>query len=178
MPNHGELEIAVRVSPLTALVRGLLERVMSRDALDALFARSVGDQRVRRVTAGAVTHLMLQVVAGTHRAVFAAFQADQSSDRPLITTSYQALYERLGRMFPQYSCALVRASARQFESLMRPQQNKANDFWKPYALRMVDGTMPEGSEHRLGPMGCATDICWQQHREQTGTTQGFHGRGR
>lgn len=150
MPDRGELEVAVRISPLTALVRGLLERVMSREVLDDLFARHVADQRVRQVTAGAVTHLMLQVVAGTHRAVFAAFQADQSSDEPLITTSYQALYERLGRMFPQYSCALVRASSRQFGDLVRAQHSKAVGCWKSYALRMVDGTMPEGSEHRLG----------------------------
>lgn len=159
-----ELEVAAKASPLATLMRGLLERMLAIETLDKLFAEVVGDARIRELTAGTITHLMLQVVSGTHRAVFAAFQADQAQDQPLITTSYQALYERLGRMFPAYSCALVRGSAERLERLMPAQTPEELARWRKYRLRMVDGTMPDGSEHRLkvlrrcGPAGLPAKV--------------------
>jgi hypothetical protein len=56
MPDaKGELEIAARISPLCVLVRALLERVLSIDVMDRLFADVVADARSRRVTGGATT---------------------------------------------------------------------------------------------------------------------------
>lgn len=162
--SRSEIDFAARVSPLATLVRGLIERVLPIDALDDLFDEVIGDRRLRTLTTGTITHLMLQVVSGTRRAVFAAFQADQAEDQPLIGTTYQALYQRLGRIFPDYSCALVRFSARRLGPLLG--RGRPRDFaaWRGYRLRIVDGTMPDGSEHRLkvlrklGPAGLPAKI--------------------
>lgn len=55
MPDStAELEIAAKISPLCVLVRDLLERVLSIDVMDRLFADVVADARTRRVTAGAI----------------------------------------------------------------------------------------------------------------------------
>jgi len=144
-----ELKLAAKVSPLCVVVRSLMERMLSIDRLDEIFREVVDDQRTRTLTAGAITHLMLQVICGTHQSVFSAFQADQSEDEPLITTTYQALYERLGTIFPEYSCELIRASANTFEP-HADRRNVTGDAWSRFAVRMVDGTQPQGSEHRLG----------------------------
>ena len=144
-----DLKVAARVSPLCTLVRSMLERVLSVERLDDVFADVISDSRQRTLTAGTITHLMLQVVSGTHQSVFSAFQADQAEDQPLIATTYQALYERLGRLFPDYSSALVRASAACFHKYTQRRIVTGNS-WKRFSIRMIDGTQPEGSEHRLG----------------------------
>jgi hypothetical protein len=92
---------------------------------------------------------MVQVVAGSRRSVFAAFQADQASATPAITASYQALYGKLGRMPVEFSCALVRSSAQRLDPLLQAAGRHSLPGWKGYRIRMVDGTLPNGSEHRL-----------------------------
>src|SRR5437868_2072190 len=97
------LDLAVTVSPLTTLVRGVLEWTFVGSTLDDLFARHAAKQQTRRLTIQAVVELLLQVVAGARRSLFAAFQADRASEAPSITTSAQALYAKVGRTDPDFA---------------------------------------------------------------------------
>jgi hypothetical protein len=152
------LELAAEVAPLATMTRALLERSLPIESLDALFQETIGDARRRKFTVGALTYLMLQVVSGSRKSAFAAWQADQESAEPLAPVSHQAMYERFGTVPPEYCCALVRRSCETTAGLVEPHWPEGRRDWGT-RIRVVDGTMPEGSEHRLkvlrkcGPAG-------------------------
>ena len=63
--------------------------------------------KARKLTIASVATLMVQVIAGARRSLFVAFTADQASPASIITASYQAVYGRIGRMAPEFSCAVT-----------------------------------------------------------------------
>src|SRR5262245_61795212 len=105
------LALATQISPLTVLVQGVLQWAFPNGSLRGLFRLHGAAQYDRQLTLDAIFWLLVQVVAGARRSVFAAFQADQASDTPTISASYQALYAKLGRTSPDLACALLRHSA-------------------------------------------------------------------
>lgn len=157
------LELAAEVGPLATMTRALLERSLPIEALDELFAETIGDARRRTLTVGALTYLMLQVVSGARRSSFAAWQADRASDDPLVPVSHQAMYERFGTTPPEFSCALARRSYAATAPSVEPVVPEGRRGWGD-RVRVVDGTMPAGSEHRLkvlrtcGPAGLPAEI--------------------
>jgi hypothetical protein len=148
MPGHDPLATATTVSPLTVLVRGVLEWAFPADALDRLFAEHADAQYTRQLTLGAVVWLLLQAVAGARRSVFAAFQADQAGPAPTIAASYQALYAKVGRTDPPVATALVRHSAQRLRPLLAAARPTVPG-WRGYQVRILDGTDLDGTEHRL-----------------------------
>ncbi len=142
------LQTAIHVSPLTVLVRGVLEWTFPPGSLEELFQQYAPAQQTRRLTIDAMVGLLLQVVAGTRRSVFAAFQADEVSSTPTIPTSFQALYAKVGRTDPVFSAALVRYGGERLLPLLR-QQGAIGSDWAGYQVRVWDGTDLDGSEHRL-----------------------------
>jgi hypothetical protein len=150
MAKFPSFDAALTVSPMTTLVRGLLEWVFPGASWTRLHAELAPQCRTRSLSIDAICSLMVEVVAGARRSVFAAFQADQALATPKIEASYQALYGKLGRMLPEFSCGLVRTSAERLVPLMKAAGCPGFPGWKGYRLRMIDGTQPNGSEHRLG----------------------------
>src|SRR3954447_4981300 len=111
MLTQSPLEIATKVSPLTVMVRGVLEWACPQSLLDELFDRVCRPKQWnRKLGISAISWLMLHVVSGVRRSVFAAFQADQASDAPTILASAAALYAKYGRINPNYTTAVVRES--------------------------------------------------------------------
>lgn len=145
-----ELAPALVVSPLTVLVRGVLEWTFPGDAVERLFAQHADAQYTRKLTIDSVFWLLLQVVAGSRRSVFAAFQADQSQPAPTINASSQALYGKVGRTQPTFAAALVRHAAGRLRPLLHAAGASAVAGWTRYQVRILDGTDLDGTEHRLG----------------------------
>jgi len=150
MRSSPQMDAAVEISPLTVLVRSVLEWIFPEGTFETLFGQYGSKGQVRKLAISAVIWLMLQVVSGARRSVFAAFQADQAMEAPTIAASYQALYGKIGRMAPTFSCALVRESANRLSPLMRAAGCTTVPGWSRYRLRIIDGTQPDGTEHRLG----------------------------
>jgi len=143
------MELAAEISPLTTLVRGVIEWMFPGSSWDELHSQTAPQCRTRKLTIASVATLMVQVVAGTRRSLFAAFTADQASSAPMITATYQAVYGRIGRMDPEFSCALVRESAQRCSPLWTLGNASFVPGWKGFRVRIIDGTQPDGSEHRL-----------------------------
>lgn len=148
MSGNG-FEAALTVSPLATLVRGVIEWAFPGRSWSRLHEDVAAGHQMRKLCIDSVCALMVQVVAGSRRSVFAAFQADQTRPTPTIAASYQALYGKLKRMPPEFSCALVRESAQRLGPLLQQAGHQHLPGWKGYRIRMVDGTQPNGSEHRL-----------------------------
>lgn len=136
------MQAAERVSPMSVLVRGALERWLAPPILAELAANAGGGNYERKVTLEALTALMLDAVVGMQPSVHAAAIARRDEWRG----SVQALYGKLARVDPRFSAALVRRTAAGVRAVLaRPPRGN-----RPvYELKILDGTMPDGSEHRL-----------------------------
>lgn len=142
-------DAAELVSPLTTLVRGVIEWVFPSSSWDDLHSQTTTGCQTRKLTIASLAELMVQVVAGARRSVFAAFTADQALPTPAIEATFQAVYGRLGRLSPEFSCRLVSVSAEQCGSLLKAADRQHLDGWEEFRIRIIDGTQPDGSEHRL-----------------------------
>ena len=98
--------------PLGVMVRGIMESLLDVEALGKLLQEYAPQQYTLELAIDALVSLLIQVSAGHRASVFAAYTADQASMPPTISTSYQALYAKLGRMDPKLSEAIVRFCAR------------------------------------------------------------------
>jgi hypothetical protein len=145
------LEAAVEVSPLTVLVTGVLAWIFPPGSFDRLFRQFAPNQWDRKLTSAAITWLMLDVVTGARRSVHAAYQADVRSRARTLEASYQALYQKYGRLSPDYSTAVVRASGQRGLMLLAVAMTTLPELfgWEGYHVRIIDGTDLDGTEHRL-----------------------------
>jgi len=135
------MQAAERVSPLSVLVRGGLERWLAPPILAKLAADAGGGNYERKVTLEALTTLMLDAVVGMQPSVHAAALARRDEWQG----SVQALYGKLARVEPRFSAALVRRTAAGVAAVLARRRGKRS----VYVLKLLDGTMPDGSEHRL-----------------------------
>ena len=118
----------------------------------ALFRKFAPNQWERKLTIAAITWLMLEVVTGARRSVHAAYQADVRSNARTLEASYQALYQKYGRLSTDYSAAVVRASGQRCLMLLAVAMATLPELfgWEGYRVRIIDGTDLDGTEHRLG----------------------------
>jgi hypothetical protein len=147
------MDAALKVSPLTVLVRGVLEWACPHACFEDLFDRECRPRPWnRKLAISAIAWLMLAVVAGARRSAFAAFQADQGSEAPTITATAAALYAKYGRIDPRSTAAVVRGSGRRMSDLMTAAGVGAPSGWEGYRVTILDGTDLDATEHRLKPL--------------------------
>src|SRR5713101_1457258 len=148
-----------RAVPLGVMVRGTLEWLLDAAALEQLFAEHAPDQYTRELTLTALVGLLIQVSAGLRASVHAAYKADRATPQPTITTSYQALYGKLGRFQPAAAEAVVRFSADKFGPLLAQLSPTAVAGIPGYRLRILDGNVLAGTDHRLKPLRQWLNAC-------------------
>jgi hypothetical protein len=147
------IETALEISPLTVLVRGVLEWACPHAFFEELFDRHCRPKQWnRKLTISAISWLMIAVVSGVRRSVFAAFQADRATDAPTIAASAAALYAKYGRIDPRFTTAVVRESAARMHALLTDAGIRAPFGWEGYRVTILDGTDLAGTEHRLKPL--------------------------
>src|SRR3954451_21859368 len=144
------IDTALEIIPLTVLVRGVLEWACPHSFFEEIFDRECRPRQWnRKLTISAIAWLMLAVVAGVRRSVFAAFVADRASDSPTILATAAALYAKYGRIDPRYTTAVVRESGQRMSALLRAAGVTEPFGWEGYRVIMLDGTDLAGTEHRL-----------------------------
>lgn len=147
-----------QVAPLGVMVRGLMEWFLDGPTLERLFREHADDQYTRALTITTLVSLMTQVSAGLRRSVYAAYKADRSAPAPTIATTYQAVYGKLGRMNPEATAALVRFSAERLRTLADLLPT-VGDGPAGYRLRILDGNVLTGTDHRLKPLRKLLNAC-------------------
>ena len=152
-PEYHTIPIAIvthaEAIPLGVMVRGTMEWLVDEPTLQQLFQDKAPEQYTRELTMSALVKLLIQVSAGARASVFAAFKADQESAEPSLTTTYQALYGKLGRINPAVSEALVRHSADKLLPLLQTMPAAVDELLPGYRLRILDGNVLTGTDHRL-----------------------------
>jgi hypothetical protein len=147
MPVPDRIEVAMEISPLTVLVRGVLEWVFPDECLQGLYEQAPRCW-TRELTIQSLFRLTTEVVAGARNTVHAAYQADQARPDPTIPVSAEAVYAKLGRMPPEFGGLLVRASAQRLVPLLQHASPRRFPGLGAYRIRIIDGTDLGGSEHR------------------------------
>lgn len=148
MPTPDRVQLAAEVSAVTVLVRGVLEWMFPDESLEALYAQAPRCW-TRALTIQSLFWLVVEVVSGARNAVFAAYQADQALAKPTIPVSFQAVYDKLGRMPSEFGSSLVRASGERLQPLLAQASPRHFKGLKAYRIIVIDGTDLGGTEHRL-----------------------------
>jgi Transposase DDE domain len=138
------MQAAEKVSPLTVLVRGAVERWLAPPILAEIASDCAISNYERKVTLEALTAIMLDTVLGMQPTVHAAAIARRDEWKG----SIQALYAKFGRIDPKFAMGLVKRTADGILPLLTSKRMAG----KPgnTSIKVLDGTMPDGSEHRLG----------------------------
>jgi Transposase DDE domain len=148
-----------RVVPLGVMVRGTLEGMLDEATLERLFQENAPLHYTRELTLHALVSLLIQVSAGMRASVYAAYQADQAEAEPAIATTYQAVYGKLGRLDPAVSAAVVRHSAAACGRLLDLLPPARAEPLSGYRLRVLDGNVLAGTDHRLTPLRQWLNAC-------------------
>lgn len=145
--------------PLGVMVRGTMEWLLDEPMMNKLFAEHAPDQYTRELTISALVALFIQVSTGARRSVYAAYVADQATTDPTIEATYQALYGKLGRLQPALSEAVVRYSAARCGLLLDSAPPVRNEPLPDYRLRVLDGNVLTGTDHRLKALRAWLNAC-------------------
>lgn len=152
-PVFSEIPVTIvqhcQAVPLGVMVRGTMEWLLDEPMMEKLLAEHAPDQYTRELTIAALVGLFLQVSTGARKTVHAAYKADQATVDPIIGTSHQALYTKLGGLHPKLSEAVVRYSAERCGQLLGYAPPARQEPLPGYRLRVLDGNVLTGTHHRL-----------------------------
>jgi hypothetical protein len=135
----------VQERPICVMARAVLERLLDAQRLDALFARTAERQYTREFLFSSLVQLMSEVVLGVHPTGHAAYQSQQDT----IGVSTTALYNKLDRVEPGVSAALVRDSAALAEPVVKALRASPPRWVPGSQIKVLDGNHVSSTQHRI-----------------------------
>lgn len=135
----------VEMTPITVMVRAIMERIFAPAALDQLFDETAEHQYQRELLFSTVVGLMSLVVCGMYPSVSAAYKGFEK----VVGVSKVALYAKINGLEPQLSQALVRYSSAQLLAIHAEFPAGLSTILPGYEVRIIDGNHIGATEHRL-----------------------------
>jgi hypothetical protein len=135
----------VEMTPITVMVRAIMERIFAPAALDQLFDETAEHQYQRELLFSTVVGLMSLVVCGMYPSVSAAYKGFEK----VVGVSKVALYAKINGLEPQLSQALVRYSSAQLLAIHAEFPAGLSTILPGYEVRIIDGNHLGATEHRL-----------------------------
>jgi IS4 transposase len=132
-------------SPLTVMAHGVMENALNPTVVDQLFEDVAEAQYTRQLLFSAVVDLMSLVVGRIQPAVHSAYKARKAA----IGVSVKAVYDKLDRIEPGLSEALVRTTARRLEPVIDAMGGAREPRLPGYRVRILDGNHLASTEHRI-----------------------------
>jgi IS4 transposase len=140
-----QFEAFIDQSPVSVMIRGTLERILHPDPLEKLFEANAVSQYTLKITFAQCVRIMDSVVFKSQPSVGAWYQ-DHGEQLP---ASRQSLYDKLKRIEPAVSAALVRYSGGELSACVRKMKRAPKAPLPGFRLRVLDGNHLAGTEHRL-----------------------------
>lgn len=131
--------------PIATASQLVLRRLLDPDAIDRLFRDNAELQYEQTLLFSSLTQLMTTVVLGKYKSVNAAYR--KMFDR--LDVSVTSIYNKLQRIEPQTSQALVRHAYREAVAVCREIGGVPRHDVPGYATRILDGNHLGKTEHRL-----------------------------
>lgn len=135
----------VNGSPITVMAAATLARLLSSEALDGVFGRSRQTQQQRKILFSSVFNLMASVVVGTRTSIHHAYQTTSEDLR----ASVVAVYDKLKRVEPSTSQAIVRDTAREVVAFIDQMGGAMPALLPGYRTKILDGNCLAHTQHRI-----------------------------
>lgn len=134
----------VKESPVSVMVRGLMERVFAPEQINRIFNDNAEVQYTRELLFSSLVDLMSLVVCGIHPSVNAAYRALAQE----LNVSRTAVYDKLNRVETPVSAAIVRETAISMASLIEFVGGESPQLLPGYKIRVLDGNCLEKTDER------------------------------
>ena len=135
----------VQDSPVSVMVRGLLENTLSPRFLDELFANAAELQYTRTLLFSSVVDLMGLVVNRIQPAVNSAYHARAKT----IGVSLKSVYNKLDNLETGISAAMVGTTAERLETVVTTMGGALPPLLPGYRIKILDGNHLAATEHRI-----------------------------
>jgi hypothetical protein len=135
----------VSESPLTVMLRVLLEQSLPSEEVDDLFEHHAQQQYHRELLFSTVVNLMSLVVCGISPSINAAYQSKAKG----IGVSIQSVYNKLNGLEPAIIEALVRQGVSKAQALIEQLGGGLPALVSGYRVKILDGNHLAATERRL-----------------------------
>jgi IS4 transposase len=135
----------VNGSPVSVMLRGIMEHALPAPELEQLFTDTAEQQSTRDLLFSAIVDVMAEVVCRIRPSVHAAYQAEPAK----FGVSLRAVYDKLAHTEPEVSAALVAHTARKLTPILQRLGGNLPALLAGYRVRILDGNHLAGTEHRL-----------------------------
>ena len=135
----------VEKSPVTVIVRTLMEVILAESKLDELFEKTAQTGYTREILFSTLVKMMTQVVCSVRQSIGAVYKATADE----LGVSKSAVYGKLNRLEPNVSQALVRYSAREMTTIIEQVGGQLPTLLPKYRVKILDGNGLGATEHRL-----------------------------
>jgi IS4 transposase len=135
----------VKESPISVMMRGLMEAVFRPQRLDAIFESHSKLQYARELLFSTLVNLLSLVVCGVHPSVNAAYKAKAEA----LNVRRGALYQNLNGVETEVSAALLRETASELGQFIERMGGQRTPLLAGYQVRILDGNAIAATEHRL-----------------------------
>ncbi len=136
----------VEKSPVTVILRGLMEVVLVPSKLDELFEQTAQTGYTREILFSTLVQMMTQVVCSVRQSIGSVYKGMSAEMR----VSKTAVYGKLNRLEPCVSKALVESTALDLSSIMEQLGVERSEPLPGYRVKILDGNGLGATEHRLG----------------------------
>lgn len=131
--------------PCCVMYRALMEKIFSPASLDAMFREVAEVQYEKELLFSTLVEVVSQVVCRSSPSVHAAYVRQ----RERISVSVRALYDKLSRVEPGTSRAMVRQVACEVGELIDHTKGQRKPLLRGYRVRILDGNHLGKTQHRL-----------------------------
>ena len=127
----------VEKSPVTVIVRALMEVVLAESKLDDLFENRAQTGYTRELLFSTLVKMMTQVVCSVRQSIGAVYKAMSEE----IGVSKSAVYDKLNRLEPNVSKALVKSTAIDLATIIHQLGAARPDLLPGYRVLILDGNL-------------------------------------
>ncbi|MCY7393508.1 MAG: hypothetical protein LH647_19045 [Leptolyngbyaceae cyanobacterium CAN_BIN12] len=135
----------VKESPISIMMRGLMESVFRPQRLEEIFESHSKLQYTRKLLFSSLVDLLSLGVCGIHPSVNAASKAKAAE----LTVTRGALYQKLNGIETEVSAALLRETATELGQLIEQMGGQMPPLLAGYQVQILDGNALAATEHRL-----------------------------
>lgn len=140
----GPFQKFVEASPVSVMMRGIMENLFHPERIERLFEETAVTQYTRTLPFATVAEVMGEVVFNVSPSVGASLQ-DRVETLPV---SRRAFYMKLNGVEPEVAAELVRDSAKQLDPVIRKLGTRT-PLLPGYRVRTLDGNHFAATEHRI-----------------------------
>ena len=122
-----------------------MEVVLVPSKLDDLFEQTAQTGYTKEILFSTLVKMMTQVVCSVRQSIGSVYKATSEE----IGVSKTAVYDKLNRLEPKVSQALVRYSAREMKTITEEVGGERSELLPGYRVKILDGNGLGATEHRL-----------------------------